>query len=276
MKFMFFEFFLSLQKMKFMVFEFFKAACKKMKFMFFGFFKLAKKKKFMVEWTYEQLTSYGDDKFVLMTEACNGYLLNSDYMGPRHGEWAYGYAVSHDILWQLRLRGSGWVFWNIILDKKGGPNLAGNYVDSPSYQFNETHVAFNPSFFHMMHFSRFIPPGSKVIDMNVKCEAKYQEYCQWVAVRTPDNQIVVVITNDEIVVGPLYGTQLGAAEGNEIAKLPQPRRSKGQNEPMKWSIECSKGKWVKGTIPWHAIQTIVCPSNKEEKDLAKEAEETIF
>ena len=57
-------------------------------------------------------------------------------MGPRYDECGYGYATGHDMLWQLRNRAAGWVYWNVLLDGVGGPNLAGNYVDSPTFKYN--------------------------------------------------------------------------------------------------------------------------------------------
>ena len=41
-----------------------------------------------------------EGKFMLMSEACNGFLLSTDWVGPRPGEWGYGYSYSHDIMWQ--------------------------------------------------------------------------------------------------------------------------------------------------------------------------------
>merc|ERR1712166_1524083 len=78
-----------------------------------------------VKTTYDALNG---SKFLLMTEACSGYSLSTSWVGPRHGEWGYGYSTGHDIMWQLKNRAAGWVYWNLILDEVGGPNLAGNYV----------------------------------------------------------------------------------------------------------------------------------------------------
>ena len=111
--------------------------------------------------------AFNGSKFMLMTEACSGYSLGTSWVGPRHGEWSYGYTTSHDILWQLRNRASGWVYWNLMLDEIGGPNLAGNYVDSPSYRINSTSFALNPSYFHMAHFSRYVVPGSVAVYFGV-------------------------------------------------------------------------------------------------------------
>eukprot|EP00656_Telonema_subtile_P030336 TRINITY_DN33329_c0_g1_i3.p1 TRINITY_DN33329_c0_g1~~TRINITY_DN33329_c0_g1_i3.p1 ORF type:complete len:193 (-),score=35.64 TRINITY_DN33329_c0_g1_i3:136-714(-) len=157
-------------------------------------------------------------KMMLMTEACSGYALGTSWVGPRHGEWGYGYSTAHDMLWNLRNRAAGWMYWNMLLDTTGGPNLAGNFVDSPLYHLNASSFIQNPSFFSMMHFSKYVPQGSVVIDADVTCNARRDEFCQYVAFRTPDRRVVVVLTNDEITVGPIAGTGVGIAVTPWLAK----------------------------------------------------------
>jgi len=200
--------------------------------------------------------SGADKKFLLMTEACSGYSLGTSWVGPRHGEWGYGYSTSHDILWQLRNRAAGWVYWNLILDPSGGPNLAGNYVDSPSYFVNSTTFALNPSFFAMAHFSRFVPPGSVAVDADVRCEARRSEYCQFVAFKRPDGRTVVVMTNDEITVGPIAGTGVGIAATPWLAKG-QGSLTLGE-KTLSWQVQCGVSGVVHGVLPWKSIQTVVC------------------
>jgi len=69
---------------------------------------------------YEELSAEG--KFILASEACNGYSLGTDWVGPRLGDWGYGYAYSHDVLWQLKNGAAGWTDWNLMLDQKGAPS----------------------------------------------------------------------------------------------------------------------------------------------------------
>lgn len=197
------------------------------------------------------------DKFLLMTEACSGYSLGTSWVGPRHGEWGYGYATSHDMLWQLKNRAAGWVYWNLLLDERGGPNLAGNYVDSPSYVLNSSSFALNPSFYHMAHFSRFVPPGSVAVDADVRCGARRSEYCQFVAFKRPDSRLVVVMTNDEITVGPIAGTGVGIAATPWLAKG-QGSLTLGE-KTLSWQINCgANDRVVRGVLPWKSIQTVLC------------------
>merc|ERR1712066_1093867 len=107
------------------------------------------------------------------------------------------------ILWQLRNGAAGWTDWNLMLDERGGPNLEGNFVDSPVVFKDADTIYQNPSFFHMAHFSRYVVPGSKQVDIKITCGAQKDEWCQAVAFLTPQGHAVVVITNDAVTAGQL-------------------------------------------------------------------------
>ena len=188
--------------------------------------------------------AFGGSKMLLMSEACSGYSLGTKYVGPRHGDTGYAYNLAHDILWSIRNRASGWISWNLILDKRGGPNLAGNFVDSPTYVLNRTHIVLNPSFYYLSHFARNVPSGSKALKgVKVQCNAKHEEYCQYVAFITPQGNTVVVLTNDEV------STRI-------VPSFVAPTLSKGEGVDMRWWISCG-GSVVNGTLPWKSIQTVV-------------------
>eukprot|EP00308_Calcidiscus_leptoporus_P011689 CAMPEP_0119354038 /NCGR_PEP_ID=MMETSP1334-20130426/3129_1 /TAXON_ID=127549 /ORGANISM="Calcidiscus leptoporus, Strain RCC1130" /LENGTH=752 /DNA_ID=CAMNT_0007367495 /DNA_START=14 /DNA_END=2272 /DNA_ORIENTATION=+ len=195
------------------------------------------------------------EKFMLMSESCSGYSLGTTWVGPRHGAHDYGYSTAHDMLWHLRNRAAGYVYWNLLLDHKGGPNVAGNFVDSPAFVIDENKFGLNPSFFYMSHFSRFVPPGSTAIEMQVQCGAKQDAYCQYVSFRTPTGQVVVVITNDDIRAGPAAVVTAG------LPALARGQCTSGRDcEPIEWTVRCqADGAYAKGRIAWRAIQTVVMP-----------------
>lgn len=213
-----------------------------------------------VQTVYDQVQGQSSDKFMLMSEACNGFALGTDWVGPRHGDWGYGYSYSHDVLWQLRNSASGWIDWNLILNDVGGPNVAGNFVDSPIYKTDDNSVFYqNPSFFHLAHFAKYIPPGSVRVDFSVACGAAHPEYCQAVAFRRPDGRLVMVLTNDEITVGPIAG----GGEHLGMAAMPWLARGEGSLNPgafsskaLSWTLVCGSHE-VSGTVPWKGIQTVV-------------------
>merc|ERR1712196_421322 len=61
------------------------------------------------------------DKFILGTEACNGYIPVLD-RGVKLGDWGRGELYGHDILNDVLNWAVGWTDWNIVLDDSGGPN----------------------------------------------------------------------------------------------------------------------------------------------------------
>jgi glucosylceramidase len=59
---------------------------------------------------------------------------------------------------------SGWVDWNIILDRDGGPNHAGNFCGAPIMIDTETQEVYYTPIFHVLaQFSRTIRPGDKAV-----------------------------------------------------------------------------------------------------------------
>jgi glucosylceramidase len=220
---------------------------------------------------WQTLKEQGQDKFMLMSEACNGYLLGPKWVGPRPGDWGYGYAYSHDILWQMRNGASGWTDWNLWLDARGGPNLAGNFVDSPVLLQGPQGFYQNPSFFHLAHFSKYVLPGSRRVDLGITCGARKADYCQAVAFMTPEGNAVIVMTNDEITVGPLAAGESTFCIGGmcipNLGEFIVPSLAKGHGSfttssktSISWTIRCG-GQSISGTLPWKGIQTVVMPCN---------------
>lgn len=200
----------------------------------------------------QRLSELGEDKFVLMTEACNGYSLGTRWLGPRLGEWGYGYSYSHDIMWQLRNGAAGWTDWNMMLGQDGGPNLAGNFVDAPTiFESSESFIQ-NPSFFHLAHYSKYIPPGSRRAELSVACSLEF-EHCQAVGFLRPDGMATVVLTNDQITVGPIVDLS-----GIARAFVKVPKLATGHGQDFNWTIQCGSHT-VSGTAPWQSIQTVIMP-----------------
>ena len=60
---------------------------------------------------------------------------------------------------------SGWIDWNIVLDKQGGPNHVGNFCGAPIMIDTETsYVYYTPIFYVLSQFSRTIRPGDIAVE----------------------------------------------------------------------------------------------------------------
>uniref|UniRef100_A0A663N255 Glucosylceramidase n=1 Tax=Athene cunicularia TaxID=194338 RepID=A0A663N255_ATHCN len=110
------------------------------------------------------------DYFLLSTEASTG----SYFWEPRVvlGGWDRGSKYSHSILTNLNNYVTGWTDWNLALDLEGGPNWSKNYVDSPIIVDSSKDIFYKqPMFYHLGHFSKFIPEGSQRVGLTVskKC-----------------------------------------------------------------------------------------------------------
>ena len=129
------------------------------------------------------------DKFILSTEFC-------DRLTPAValGSWERGEDYARHIFQDLNHSVSGWTDFNLALDIDGGPSWVKNYCDSPIIVDKSAGEFYKqPSFYILGHFSKFIPPGSKVVSHTlVQGGAKEVPV---VAAVTPENNTVVVVMN---------------------------------------------------------------------------------
>ncbi|XP_039558172.1 lysosomal acid glucosylceramidase-like isoform X8 [Passer montanus] len=133
------------------------------------------------------------DYFLLSTEASTG----SYFWEPRVvlGGWDRGSKYSHSILSNLNNYVTGWTDWNLALDLEGGPNWSKNYVDSPVIVDSSKDVFYKqPMFYHLGHFSKFIPEGSQRVGLAVskkchRCDLEHSAFLR------PDGAVVLVVLN---------------------------------------------------------------------------------
>lgn len=133
------------------------------------------------------------DYFILATEACIGaHFWERDVI---LGCWERGNQYSHSILMNLNHFVAGWTDWNLALDLEGGPNWVKNYVDSPIIVDSSEGIFYKqPMFYHMGHFSKFIPEGSQRVGLVASRESK-KTALEYTAFLRPDGAVVVVVLN---------------------------------------------------------------------------------
>ncbi|NXF13680.1 GLCM Glucosylceramidase, partial [Smithornis capensis] len=157
------------------------------------------------------------DHFLLYTEACSGFF--TFHFTVSLGCWERGDQYSHSILTvqppTLPARGwgahpcsapslpqqvlnhfvAGWTDWNLVLNLEGGPNWVKNFVDSPVIVDSSKDVFYKqPMFYHLGHFSKFIPEGSRRVGLHSsrRCLLCHLEH---VAALRPDGALVLVVLN---------------------------------------------------------------------------------
>jgi len=93
------------------------------------------------------------NKFIMGTEACN--------CPTQVDNWGFGENYGHDIMGDLNAWTVGWTDWNIVLNTQGGPTHNNGNCDAPIIaNTNSQSIHFQPSYYYMGHFSRYLPPGS--------------------------------------------------------------------------------------------------------------------
>lgn len=105
----------------------------------------------------------GHIEFVIMSEACEGWLMGSKHVDL--GSWDRGESYASDIMQDLKRETGAWIDWNLALNTTGGPNWANNQVDSPIIVDQSSNKFYKqPMYYTLGHFSRFFKPDSVYIE----------------------------------------------------------------------------------------------------------------
>lgn len=127
------------------------------------------------------------DKFLLMTEACEGSVESTKVS---LGSWDRGENYILNIIEYMNHWSIGWVDWNIALDKTGGPNWINNFVDSPIIVDPDKDEFYKqPMYYALKHVSRFVDRGSVRISITDTDKVKSTAFL------TPSNEVVIVLYN---------------------------------------------------------------------------------
>ena len=153
------------------------------------------------------------DKFLIQAEACIdsevpkwqddawyweknatdwGYDWREEEKKYLHPKYAPVNRYARDIIGCLNNWVDGWVDWNMVLDRQGGPNWFKNWCIAPVIVDPENdEVYFTPLYYVMAHFSKFIRPGAKVIGLE-----NSDPDLMAAASQNPDGSIAVVLFNE--------------------------------------------------------------------------------
>ncbi len=151
-------------------------------------------------------------KYLIQTEACVDSEVphwNDDawYWSKEATDWGWDWApekdkylhpkyapvnrYATDIIGCLNNWVDGWVDWNMVLDKQGGPNWFKNWCIAPVIVDPEKdEVYFTPLYYTMAHFSKFMRPGA----IKIGCTINDKEIVT-TAVKNPDGTIAIVVFN---------------------------------------------------------------------------------
>ncbi len=168
------------------------------------------------DWFPESLQYAHDkapDKYLIQSEACVDAEVpkwedDAWYWSKEATDWGWDWAPEHekhlhpkyapvnryarDIIGCLNNWVDGWIDWNMVLNKQGGPNWFKNWCVAPVIVDEENdEVYFTPLYYVMAHFSKFIRPGAVRIGFETT-----DEDLMVTAAQNPDGTIAVVLFNE--------------------------------------------------------------------------------
>ena len=153
------------------------------------------------------------DKYLIQTEACIDSEVpvwqNDSWYWEKHAtDWGFDWReeskkylhpkyapanrYARDIIGCLNNWVDGWIDWNMVLDRQGGPNWFKNWCVAPVIVDPEVNqVYYTPLYYVMSHFSKFIRPGAEIIGVE-----NNDSDLMVAAAHNPDDSISVVVFNE--------------------------------------------------------------------------------
>ena len=108
-----------------------------------------------------------------------------------HPKYVPVFRYAGDIIGCLNNYVDGWIDWNMVLNKQGGPNWFKNWCTAPVIVDEEKdEVYFTPLYYTLAHFSKFIRPGAVRIGFE-----NPDDELQVTAAQNPDGSVAVIIFN---------------------------------------------------------------------------------
>ena len=139
-----------------------------------------------------EVPHWKDDQWYWSKEATDwGWDWAPDDQKHLHPKYVPVYRYARDIIGCMNNWVDGWVDWNMVLDRQGGPNWANNWCLAPVIADPENdEVYFTPLYYTMAHFSKYIRPGAVRIGFE-----NPDENLMITAAQNPDQSIAIVVLN---------------------------------------------------------------------------------
>ncbi len=139
-----------------------------------------------------EVPKWQDDAWYWSKEATDwGWDWAPDEDKPMHPKYVPVYRYARDIIGCMNNWVDGWVDWNMVLDRQGGPNWFENWCVAPVIVDPEQdEVYFTPIYYTLAHFSKFVRPEAQVIGVD-----NADDSILVTAAQNTDGSIAVVILN---------------------------------------------------------------------------------
>lgn len=140
-----------------------------------------------------EIPKWKDDAWYWQKEATDwGWDWASEQDKHLHPKYAPVNRYATDIIGCLNNWVDGWIDWNMVLDKQGGPNWFKNWCVAPIIvDPDKDEVYITPLYYTMAHFSKFIRPGG----IKIGCTTSTSSEIMTTAVKNLDGSIALVVFN---------------------------------------------------------------------------------
>ncbi len=140
-----------------------------------------------------EVPKWQDDVWYWKKEATDwGWDWASEEEKYLHPKYSPVNRYARDIIGCLNNWVDGWVDWNMVLDTQGGPNWFKNWCVAPVIVDPDAdQIYFTPIYYVMAHFSKYIRPGAKIIEVE-----NSDDKLMATAAKNPDGSITVVLFNE--------------------------------------------------------------------------------
>ena len=140
-----------------------------------------------------EVPKWKDDPWYWSKEATDwGWDWASEENKKYHPKYVPVYRYARDIIGCLNHWVDGWIDWNMVLDRQGGPNWFKNWCVAPIIvDPDQDEVYITPLYYTLAHFSKFIRPGAKRIGFQ-----NSSNELMVTAAENPDGSIAVIVFNE--------------------------------------------------------------------------------
>jgi len=122
---------------------------------------------------------------------------------------------------------SGWIDWNVVLDKDGGPNHVGNFCGAPiMIDTQKQYVYYTPVYYVLSQFSRTIRPGDRAVMTRLSRENLGADDLHACATLSPEGILSVQLLNTtwepiayNLQIGDLYAPVKIAANSVQTVRI---------------------------------------------------------
>lgn len=142
-----------------------------------------------------EVPKWKDDKWYWSKEATDwGWDWAPEEQKYLHPKYAPVNRYARDIIGCLNNWVDGWIDWNMVLDRQGGPNWFKNWCVAPIIVDPDAdEVYLTPIYYTLSHFSKYIRPGAQRIGFELS-----NDVLMATAAQNKDGSIVIILFNEGI------------------------------------------------------------------------------